>query len=60
MKSMYSIYTFSSKIGANLASTVASYALGLIGYVAGAASQPVGVAENKIFKYRYNSCNMYT
>ncbi|MCH1960102.1 MFS transporter [Romboutsia hominis] len=44
--SMYSIYTFSRKIGSTLASTVASYALGLIGYVAGASSQPVGVAEN--------------
>ncbi len=34
--SMYSIYTFSRKIGSTLASTVASFALGAIGYVSGA------------------------
>lgn len=33
--SMYSIYTFSRKIGSTLASTVASFSLGAIGYVSG-------------------------
>lgn len=34
--SMYSIYTFSRKIGSTLASTIASFSLGAIGYVSGA------------------------
>lgn len=33
--SMYSIYTFSRKIGSTLASTIASFSLGAIGYVSG-------------------------
>ncbi|MFR5602065.1 MAG: MFS transporter [Lachnospiraceae bacterium] len=38
--SMYSIYTFSRKIGSTLASTIASFSLGAIGYVSG-----VGVVQ---------------
>lgn len=44
--SLYSIYTFSRKIGSTLASTIASYALGMIGYIAGVSTQAAGVAEN--------------
>ncbi|MDO4267065.1 MAG: glycoside-pentoside-hexuronide (GPH):cation symporter [Eubacteriales bacterium] len=33
--SMYSIYTFSRKIGSTLASTIAAFSLGAIGYVSG-------------------------
>lgn len=44
--STYSIYTFSRKIGSTLASTIASYALGWIGYVSGSAVQAAGVADS--------------
>jgi GPH family glycoside/pentoside/hexuronide:cation symporter len=44
--SLYSIYTFSRKIGSTLASTLASVMLGLVGFVSGAASQAPAVAEN--------------
>lgn len=44
--SLYSIYTFSRKIGSTLASTIASYSLATIGFVAGASSQSVEVASN--------------
>ena len=42
--SVYSIFTFARKLGSTLASTIASYALGWIGYVSGAASQTPEVA----------------
>lgn len=42
--SIYSIYTFSRKIGSALASAFASYSLGFIGYVSGVASQTEEVA----------------
>lgn len=42
--SIYSIYTFSRKIGSALASAFASYSLGLIGYVSGVNSQTPEVA----------------
>lgn len=44
--SLYSIYTFSRKIGSTLASTIASFSLGLIGYVSGIESQTAEVASN--------------
>lgn len=44
--SLYSIYTFSRKIGSTIASTLASYSLAWIGFVAGAASQGPAVSEN--------------
>ncbi|MBO1264181.1 MFS transporter [Proteiniclasticum sp. SCR006] len=44
--SLYSIYTFSRKIGSTLASTLASVMLGLVGFVSGAAVQAPAVAEN--------------
>lgn len=42
--SIYSIYTFSRKIGSALASAFASYSLGLIGYVSGVNEQTPEVA----------------
>lgn len=44
--SLYSIYTFSRKIGSTLASTIASFSLGAIGYVAGVQAQAPDVAGN--------------
>ena len=44
--SLYSIYTFSRKIGSTLASTLASYALAGIGFVSGVASQSVEVSQH--------------
>lgn len=44
--SLYSIYTFSRKIGSTLASTLASYSLAWIGFVAGAATQTPEVSAN--------------
>lgn len=44
--SLYSIYTFSRKIGSTLASTIASFSLGFIGYVSGIESQTAEVAAN--------------
>ena len=44
--SLFSIYTFSRKIGSTLASTLASVMLGLVGFVSGAATQAPAVAEN--------------
>lgn len=44
--SLYSIYTFSRKIGSTIASTLASYSLAWIGFVAGAATQPPEVSAN--------------
>lgn len=43
--SIYSIYTFSRKIGIGIASAFASYSLGFIGYVPGVNSQTPEVAE---------------
>lgn len=42
--SIYSIYTFSRKIGSALASAFASYSLGLIGYVSGVNEQTAQIA----------------
>lgn len=42
--SLYSIYTFSRKIGSTLASTIASFSLGAIGYISGISTQTVEVA----------------
>lgn len=42
--SLYSIYTFSRKIGSTLASTIASFSLGAIGYVSGIEAQTPVVA----------------
>ncbi|SFN43063.1 MFS transporter [Proteiniclasticum ruminis] len=44
--SLFSIYTFSRKIGSTLASTLASMMLGIVGFVSGAAAQTPEVAEN--------------
>ncbi|MFH5836803.1 MFS transporter [Proteiniclasticum sp. C24MP] len=44
--SLFSIYTFSRKIGSTLASTLASVMLGMVGFVSGAAVQAPAVAEN--------------
>lgn len=44
--SLYSIYTFSRKIGSTIASTLAAYSLGWIGFIAGAATQSPEVSEN--------------
>ena len=44
--SLFSIYTFSRKLGSTLASTLASVMLGLVGFVSGAATQVPAVAEN--------------
>lgn len=44
--SLYSIYTFSRKIGSTLASTIASFSLGIIGYVSGIQSQTPEVANH--------------
>lgn len=45
--SLYSIYTFSRKIGSTLASSLASFALGAVGYVSGLnVVQADGVAEH--------------
>lgn len=42
--SLYSIYTFSRKIGSTLASAIASFSLGAIGYVSGIEAQTQAVA----------------
>lgn len=44
--SLYSIYTFSRKIGSTIASTLAGYSLAWIGFVAGAAAQSADVSGN--------------
>lgn len=44
--SLYSIYTFSRKIGSTIASTLASYSLAWIGFVSGAAAQTSEVSAN--------------
>lgn len=44
--SLYSIYTFSRKIGSTIASTIASFSLGAIGYISGIEMQTEAVASN--------------
>lgn len=44
--SLYSIYTFSRKIGSTIAATLASYSLAWIGFVSGAATQAAEVSDN--------------
>lgn len=44
--SLYSIYTFSRKIGSTLASTIASFSLGAIGYISGISAQTPEVASH--------------
>lgn len=44
--SLYSIYTFSRKIGSTIASSLASFALAAIGYISGIESQSAQVAMN--------------
>lgn len=44
--SLYSIYTFSRKIGSTIASTLAGWSLAWIGFVAGSATQSPEVSEN--------------
>lgn len=44
--SLYSIYTFSRKIGSTLASTIASFSLGAIGYISGIQFQTPEVANH--------------
>lgn len=43
---LYSVYTFSRKVGSALASTVASFGLGAIGFVSGIESQTAQVSQN--------------
>lgn len=43
--SVYSIFTFARKLGSTIASTVASYALGWIGYNSALTTQPAEVAD---------------
>lgn len=56
--SLYSIYTFSRKIGSTLASTIASFALGAIGFVSGTQFQSPEVANN--IRYLYTSIPVIT
>lgn len=44
--SLYSIYTFSRKLGSTLASTLASFALGALGYISGIEAQTPAVASS--------------
>lgn len=44
--SLYSIYTFSRKIGSTIASTLASFALAAIGFISGISAQTPQVASN--------------
>lgn len=44
--SLYSIYTFSRKIGSTVASTLASFGLAAIGFVSGEAVQSAAFAQN--------------
>lgn len=48
---MYSVYTFSRKVGSAIASTVASFGLGAIGFVSGIESQAPQVSENIRYLY---------
>lgn len=42
---LYSIYTFSRKLGSTIASSAATYVLGVIGFVSGVQAQAAGVGE---------------
>lgn len=57
--SMYSLYTFSRKIGSTLASTGAATALGLIGYVSGAGVVQSAATVNNIY-YLVNAVPVIT
>lgn len=52
--SLYSIYTFSRKIGSAIASAFASYSLALVGFVSGVESQTPEVAS----RIRYLCCSI--
>ena len=49
--SMYSLYTFSRKIGSTIASTGAASALAAIGYVSGAGAVQSGATVNNIYYF---------
>lgn len=42
---LYSIYTFSRKLGTTIASSAATYVLGAVGFISGVQSQAAGVGE---------------
>ncbi|MGX2961932.1 MFS transporter [Peribacillus sp. JNUCC 23] len=48
---LYSLYSFSRKVGMGLGSAIGSYALGWVGFVAGAKSQSPAVAEGVLKMY---------
>ncbi|RDW21388.1 MFS transporter [Oceanobacillus arenosus] len=48
---LYSIYSFSRKLGMGFGAAISSYGLGLAGFVTGAQSQTVEVAENIVRIY---------
>lgn len=48
---LYSIYSFSRKLGMGIGSAIGSYALGWVGFVSGAASQTREVAEGILKLY---------
>ena len=57
--SMYSLYTFSRKIGSTIASTGAASALAAIGYVSGAGAVQSGETINNIY-YLVNAIPVIT
>lgn len=57
--SMYSLYTFSRKIGSTIASTGAASALAAIGYVSGAGAVQSGATVNNIY-YLVNAVPVVT
>ncbi|MFL6558670.1 MAG: MFS transporter, partial [Bacillus sp. (in: firmicutes)] len=48
---IYSLYSFARKVGMGLGSAIGSYALGWVGFVAGAKSQSPAVAEGVLKMY---------
>ena len=48
---LYSLYSFARKVGMGLGSAIGSYALGWVGFVAGAKSQSPAVAEGVLKMY---------
>lgn len=48
---LYSLYSFARKVGMGLGSAIGSYALGWVGFVSGAKSQPAEVAEGVLKMY---------
>ena len=48
---LYSIYSFSRKVGMGFGAAITSYGLGLAGFISGAQSQTVAVAENIVRIY---------